>query len=420
MLQARACGRSTALCPIAAPECAERVRAARPEVRSVTTALDDGLDEHAFSVPGLGDAGGRLYGMGSAQPYAGRVPRLPRYRTGDTELDEQIAEFIARLGPEVANTDLLFELIVSTVRLARDRASRGDLKMANAALKEMRYAFAVFEPYRGARKAAIFGSARTKRDDPLYEQTVLLARRLADADWMVITGAGPGIMEAGIEGAGASNSFGVSIRLPFEAATSQFLADDPKLINFRYFFTRKVTFVKEAHAFVLLPGGFGTLDEAFETLTLVQTGKAPPAPIVLLDVPGGTYWLTWEQFVEAELRDRGYISANDLGLVKITDDVDVALEEITSFYRNYHSLRFVDGDLVLRLHEEPTAWEIDRLNEEFADIVARGRIEVVETSKAELADGDVPELVRLRFRFDRSGYARLRTLIDRLNGRPAP
>ena len=181
-----------------------------------------------------------------------------------------------------------------------------------------------------------------------------LARELSEADWMVITGAGPGIMEAGIEGAGAANSFGVSIRLPFEAGTSQFLTDDPKLVNFRYFFTRKVTFVKEAHAFVLLPGGFGTLDEAFELLTLVQTGKAPPAPIVLLDVPGGTYWTTWLQFVEAELRDRGYISPHDLELVKITDDVDVALEEITTFYRNYHSLRFVDGDLVLRMHTLPT------------------------------------------------------------------
>ena len=184
----------------------------------------------------------------------------------------------------------------------------------------MRYAFAVFEPYRAARKAAIFGSARTRRDDPLYAQTVALARELADADWMVITGAGPGIMEAGIEGAGAANSFGVSIRLPFEAATTQFLADDPKLVNFRYFFTRKVTFVKEAHAFVLLPGGFGTLDEGFELLTLVQTGKAPPAPIVLLDVPGGTFWLSWVQFVERELRARGYISPEDMRLVKITDD----------------------------------------------------------------------------------------------------
>src|SRR5213080_5165839 len=238
---------------------------------------------------------------------------MPRYRTGDADLDRQIADLIAHLG-DVDNSDLLFELIVSAVRLARDRATRGDLKIANSALKEMRYAFAVFEPYRSARKAAIFGSARTKRDDPLYEQTVALARELALADWMVITGAGPGIMEAGIEGAGAANSFGVSIRLPFEAASTQFLADDPKLVSFRYFFTRKVTFVKEAHAFVLLPGGFGTLDEGFELLTLVQTGKSVPAPIVLLDVPGGTYWLTWMQFVERELRDRNYISAEDIEL----------------------------------------------------------------------------------------------------------
>ncbi len=344
------------------------------------------------------------------------MPRMPRYRTGDPEIDQQISELIAQLGPEVRNSDLLFELMVSTVRLARDHVSRGDLKLANAALKEMRYAFAVFEPYRSARKAAIFGSARTTRDDPLYDQTMRLARELSEADWMVITGAGPGIMEAGIEGAGAANSFGVSIRLPFEAGTSQFLTDDPKLVNFRYFFTRKVTFVKEAHAFVLLPGGFGTLDEAFELLTLVQTGKAPPAPIVLLDVPGGTYWTTWLQFVEAELRDRGYISPHDLELVKITDNADVALEEITTFYRNYHSLRFVDGDLVLRMHTLPMAPELAALNEEFADIITRGPIAPTEPSKAELADDDVPDLARVRFRFDRHGFARLRTLIDRLNG----
>ena len=350
------------------------------------------------------------------------VPRLPRYRTGDPEIDEQLAELIKRLGDDVRDTDLLFELMVSTVRLARDHVSRGDLKMANAALKEMRYAFATFEPYRTARKAAIFGSARTKRDDPLYEQTLRLAQRLSESEWMVITGAGPGIMEAGIEGAGAANSFGVSIRLPFEAATSQFLADDPKLVNFRYFFTRKVTFVKEAHAFVLLPGGFGTLDEAFELLTLVQTGKSAPAPIVLLDVPGGTYWSTWEEFVIAELRDRGYISQVDLDLVTITDDVEVAIDEILTFYRNYHSLRFVEGDLVLRLHQLPTASELAELNVDFADIVTRGEIEVAEVSKQEAGDRDVPELKRLRFRFDRHAYARLRNLIDRLNalaGAPA-
>jgi uncharacterized protein (TIGR00730 family) len=342
------------------------------------------------------------------------VAKLPRYRTGDSELDEGIADLVDKLG-DTRNADLFFEMMVSAVRLARDNASRGDLKIANAALKEMRYAFAVFEPYRSARKAAIFGSARTRRDDPLYAQTAALAEALAAADWMVITGAGPGIMEAGIEGAGAANSFGVSIRLPFEAMTTQFLADDPKLVNFRYFFTRKVTFVKEADGFVLLPGGFGTLDEAFELLTLVQTGKAQPAPIVLLDVPGGTYWLTWLEFVQRELRDRGYISPEDLNLVTITDDAEVAFAEITGFYRNYHSLRFVEGDLVLRMHRAPDADPLAELNREFAGILARGEIEVAEPSKREIADDDVPDLDRLRFRFDRFSYARLRMLINRLN-----
>jgi uncharacterized protein (TIGR00730 family) len=343
------------------------------------------------------------------------VAKLPRYRTGDPELDEGIAELVDKLG-DSRNADLFFEMMVSAVRLARDNASRGDLKIANAALKEMRYAFAVFEPYRSARKAAIFGSARTRRDDPLYEQTAALAEALAAADWMVITGAGPGIMEAGIEGAGAANSFGVSIRLPFEAMTTQFLADDPKLVNFRYFFTRKVVFVKEAHAFVLLPGGFGTLDEGFELLTLVQTGKAPPAPIILLDVPGGTFWKTWMSFVDHELRARGYISPGDVDLVTITDDPEVALNEIKHFYSNYHSLRFVGGDLVLRMKTLPDPAVIDALNEEFADIIVSGRIEPATANKVEIADDDVPDLARLKFRFDRHGYARLRTMIDRVNG----
>ncbi len=343
------------------------------------------------------------------------MPKFPRYRTGDAELDQRIADLIASVG-DVHDSDLIFEMIVSAVRLARDHAQRGDLKLANSALKEERYAFAVFEPYRSARKAAIFGSARTTRDDPLYTQTVALARALAEKDWMVITGAGPGIMEAGIEGAGAANSFGVSIRLPFEASTTQFLADDPKLVNFRYFFTRKVTFVKEANAFVLLPGGFGTLDEGFELLTLVQTGKAPPAPIVLLDVPGGTFWLSWMEFVERELRARGYISPEDVHLVKITDDVTAALDEIMHFYSNYHSLRFVDGDLVLRMQHLPTEAELDALNQDFASILASGKIEATTASKAEIADNDVPQLARIKMRFDRHSYPRLRQLIDRLNG----
>ncbi len=342
--------------------------------------------------------------------------RLPRYRTGDPALDESIAGLLGELG-DVKDEDLIFELVVSAIRLALDRANRGDLKVANAALKEMRHAFSVFAPYRATRKAAIFGSARTRPDDPLYRQTVHVASDLAEAGWMVITGAGPGIMEAGIEGAGPDSSFGVSIRLPFEAPTTQLFADDPKLISFRYFFTRKLTFVKEAHGFVLLPGGFGTLDETFELLTLVQTGKAPPAPIVLLDTPGGTYWRSWVEFVSRELGLRGYVSPEDRSLVMVTDDPDAALDELTGFYANYHSQRYVEGDLVLRLLEPPTQHLLDRLNDEFADIVERGRIEAVTAAKAEVTEGDFPDLPRLRFRFDRVSYARLRQLIDVLNAR---
>jgi uncharacterized protein (TIGR00730 family) len=350
------------------------------------------------------------------------VPRRPRYRTGDPQLDAAIAELVEQAGSE--NSDLVFELIVSAVRMARDAADRGDLKIANAALKEMRYAFNVFAPYRGERKLAIFGSARTEQDSPLYDQARRLAMAMAAHDWMVITGAGPGIMEAGVEGAGPDNAFGVSIRLPFEAATTQFLAGDPKLMNFRYFFTRKLLFVKEAHGFVLLPGGFGTMDETFELLTLVQTGKTQPAPIVLLDVPGGTFWHSWRDFMERELLAGGYIGKHDLNLMLITDDVEQAVDEVTGFYSNYHSLRYVEGLLVIRLQRAPDDTTLDALSDEFADIVVRGRIERIEPTPAERADDDHVELDRIAFRFDRHNHARLRELIDRLNarepGREAP
>ncbi|MGH9000550.1 MAG: TIGR00730 family Rossman fold protein [Acidimicrobiia bacterium] len=344
------------------------------------------------------------------------MERLPRYRTGDPALDDLVANLVTRSGP-TENPDLVFELVVSALRLARDRASRGDLKIANAALKEMRYAFHVFSPYRGQRKVAIFGSARTMPDDPLYEQARLFAKAMAERDWMTITGAGPGIMSAGIEGAGTENSFGVNIRLPFEASASQFIADDPKLINFRYFFTRKLAFMKESHGFVLLPGGFGTMDEAFELLTLVQTGKSHPAPIVLLEVPGGTYWGSWRDFVCHELAERHLISAEDLNLVRVTDDVAEAVAEIEGFYANYHSLRFVDRALVIRLREEPSAAELEQLSDEFDDILTGGAIEAVEPSPSEVADDDHVDLARIRLRFDRTHWARLRRLIDRLNHR---
>jgi hypothetical protein len=341
--------------------------------------------------------------------------RLPRYRTGDAELDRVVAELVEGAATEPENADLVFELIASALRLARDRADRGDLKIANAALKEMRSTFHVFEPYRSGLKVAMFGSARTQPDDPLYDQARRFAAAIAARDWMVITGAGPGIMEAGIEGAGADRAFGVSIRLPFEASTSQLVADDPKLINFRYFFTRKLAFIKEADGFVLLPGGFGTLDEAFELLTLVQTGKAQPGPIVLLDVPGGTYWTDWRTFVERELLARGYVSEHDLDMVLITDDVDAAVEEIIGFYANYHSQRFVDSRLVLRMQHAPDDARLQELTEEFADVIARGAIERVSASPAEVADDDHVALDRVALWFDRHGWARLRALIDRLN-----
>ena len=340
---------------------------------------------------------------------------LPRYRTGDEALDAEIARLVDDVGP-THSADLVFEMIVTALRFARDGANRGDLKIASVALKEMRYAFSVFAPYRASRKASIFGSARTKPDDPLYDQASRLAAALAAAGWMVVTGAGPGIMTAGLEGAGLENAFGVSIRLPFESTASDFIVDDPKLVNFRYFFTRKLSFVKESDAFVLLPGGFGTLDEAFETLTLIQTGKAQPAPVVLLDVPGGTYWTKWYEFVTDELLNRGYLGPDDLDLVLVTDDVDVAVREARTFYRNYHSMRFVGRDLVLRMHRAPDAAQLATLNTEFADIVDTGEILVSGPTPREERDGDELYLDRIRFRFDKYHWARIRRLIDTLNG----
>ncbi len=345
--------------------------------------------------------------------------KLPRYRTGDAALDEDVAALVERVS-DPADADLIFELVASALRLAKDGADRGDLKIANAALKEMRHAFHVFAPYRTARKVAIFGSARTQPDSPLYVQARDLAAAMPALDWMVVTGAGPGIMEAGIEGAGADNAFGVSILLPFETTTSQFLADDPKLVNFRYFFTRKLEFIKESDAFVLLPGGYGTLDEAFELLTLLQTGKAQPAPVIMLDVPGGTYWQHWGTFVQRELERPGYVSLEDDRLFCVTDSIETAVDEIVGFYSNYHSQRFVKGRLVLRMRHAPAPAELASLNREFADIVTRGEIEVIDPTPEEVTDDDHVDLERITFRFDRHGWARLRMLVDRLNGRAAP
>lgn len=347
------------------------------------------------------------------------MEKLPRYRTGRPALDDQIAELIDASGL-ADNTDLTFEMIVSAMRLGLEDVERGDLKLVNAALKELRYSFHVFAPYRGVPKCTIFGSARIRPDDPAYECAKEFGASMAARDWMVMTGAGPGIMAAGLEGAGTENSFGINIMLPFEASANEVIADDPKLINFRYFFTRKVTFMKESHGYAILPGGFGTMDEAFELLTLMQTGKTFLAPVVLIDPLGSTYWERWKAFVVDELLGDGLISAADIGLVHITNSVEDAADHITNFYRTYHSSRAVGQRLIIRLRRELSDDELAALNDEFADIVADGTIDRIDATDSEIRDDDAVDLHRIAFRFDRHGYARLRLLIDALNnGGPA-
>jgi len=337
---------------------------------------------------------------------------LSRDRTGNPDLDRLLVE-VLDAAPAMADRDQLLEILVTVAGLAGDGAERLNLKITNAALREMREAFRLFVPFAEVPKVTIFGSARTLADDPLYLQTRELARDLADAGWMVVTGAGPGIMAAGAEGAGPEHSIGVNIRLPFE--TPNQLIADPNMVSMKYFFTRKLMLMKESAGFAVLPGGFGTLDEAFELLTLLQTGKAAPAPIVLLEVPGGTYWRAWERFIKEEVLARGLISADDLDLYRITDDAAVARDEILGFFRNYHSIRFVGQRLVIRLRAAPTDDELVEINRDFADIVTKGRIEASGPLSTEVTGDDNPGLPRLVLHYDRARQGRLRSLIDALN-----
>jgi uncharacterized protein (TIGR00730 family) len=336
------------------------------------------------------------------------------YEIGDEQIDQLIQDLVARAGGG-ENADLAEEMIVTTLKLLRDDADRGDVKLANTALKEMRYPFRIFSRFKDVRKVSIFGSARTKPDAPDYRLAADFARLMTeDRNWMVITGAGPGIMEAGNEGAGRERSFGVNIRLPFEADANQHVLPD-RLINFKYFFTRKLIFVKESHAFALFPGGFGTMDEAFEALTLIQTGKSPMAPIVLIESDGTGYWETWEAFVRDDLLGNGMITTEDLGLFTHAHDVVEAADAICDFYENYQSQRYVDGQLVLRMLRGPDDAMLELLNDEFSDIVVTGRIERVGPSPSEVADEDAIGLARISFEFNRRHFGRLRQLINKLN-----
>ncbi|GMR02421.1 MAG: TIGR00730 family Rossman fold protein [Acidimicrobiia bacterium] len=332
----------------------------------------------------------------------------------DAMIDDLVASVVAGTDGKNTDDDLVREIIVTGLKLIKDKTDRGDVKMMNTALKELRYSFLVFNPHRDRRKVAVYGSARTGPDSPNYQMAEEFGRRFAeDHGWMVITGAGPGIMEAANKGAGTEASFGVNIRLPFENGANDYLSPG-KVINFKYFFTRKVQFVKESDAFALFPGGFGTMDEAFELLTLVQTGKSDMHPIVMIDHEGTGYWDAWDGLCDA-LLEQGMISAPDRNLYLVTTDLDEAIEEINTFFRVYHSQRFVDRRLVLRLNVDVPDGLVAELNEDFDDIISSGKINKIDATQAEIDTGDNVELPRLAFDFDRHGYGRLRALIDRLN-----
>lgn len=331
-----------------------------------------------------------------------------------TALDARVNELLDEM-ETLANRDVMADIVNTSLRLATDNASRLDLKITATALREMRAAFRAFAPYRTRKKVTMFGSARTKPDDPLYAQAREMARQLSEHDWMVVTGAGPGIMAAGLEGAGTANAFGVNIRLPFEQGANAFIAKDPKLVEMKYFFTRKLMLIKESDAYICLPGGFGTLDEAFELLTLLQTGKAEPAPVVMLDMLGGQYWKGWERFVHEHVATGGFTTPGDESFWLTTDSVAEATAEILGFYENYQSLRFVGRDLVLRMHRLPSEAQLADLNHDFADMLQEGTIRVVAAAKSEINDDDAVDLQRLALRFDKMSYHRLRELINALN-----
>ncbi len=308
------------------------------------------------------------------------------------------------------------DIIENALKLLTDVQDTGDVRVIQTALRELRYAFRIFAPYANKRKVTIFGSARTHPSKAEYQQAAEFGKKISAAGFMVITGAGPGIMQAGHEGAGPANSFGVNIRLPWEQSANPVIREDKKLVTFKYFFTRKLIFIRHSDAIVLFPGGFGTLDEGFEALTLMQTGKSQLMPLVLVDKPGGTFWKTWDRNIRDHLLRNRLISPEDLSLYQITNSTDEAVNSITRFYRNFHSTRFVRKWLVLRLQRAPAEPALAALNREFADILLDGKINIIKPTPEERRDNDHLNLPRVAFAFNRHDYGRLRQLIDAVNG----
>lgn len=336
-------------------------------------------------------------------------------RTGNP-MDEAIDRLIELAGG-IRSPEYVREMIVTALKAGQEEGeNKADLKLMNSTLKEMRFTSKVFGPYRDTRKITVFGSARTRPQEPAYKMACLLGRKIADAGYMVITGGGPGIMHAVNKGAGPEHSFGVNIRLPFEQKPNPVIAGNPRSIIYKYFFNRKVAFIKEADAIVLFPGGFGTLDEAMETLTLVQTGKRDPIPLILVDEPEGTYWSRCIRFFEDELLAEGYISDSDFHFFELVDSVEDVMERISRFYRRYHSLRYVEGRLVIRLSSAIDAVSLGGLRESFSDILSpQGVMYLSGPLPAEMDEPEIVDLPRLVVDFDRKNFGRLRSLIDAIN-----
>lgn len=326
-----------------------------------------------------------------------------------------ILDYVGDGNADCHNEDIVEDIIGHGLRMLTDVSDRGDAKVIQTAIRELRYAFRLFAPYAESRKVTIFGSSRTEPDQPEYRQAVEFANKIAEAGFMVITGAGTGIMQAGHEGAGQEQSFGANIRLPWEQAANPIIHQDEKLVTFKYFFTRKLTFLRHSDAIALFPGGFGTLDEGYEALTLMQTGKSRIMPLILIDRPGGTYWKSWDANVREQLLNSQMISPDDLYLYQITESPAQAAKWIVRFYRNYHSARFVRDLYVIRMKRAPTNAIIEALNEDFADIIDGTEIHSISATPEEKESDDVVDLPRLAFQFDRRHYGRLRQLIDAIN-----
>ena len=338
----------------------------------------------------------------------------PEKPPADPELTRRIQELIDYKGGGF-NQERVADIVENALKLLKDVQDSGDVRVIQTALRELRFAFKLFAPYAGVRKVTIFGSARTAPTRPEYQQAVDFGRKIVQAGFMVITGAGPGIMQAGHEGAGPENSFGANIRLPWEQSANPIIREDKKLVTFKYFFTRKLIFIRHSDALALFPGGFGTMDEGYEALTLMQTGKSQLMPLVLIDRPGGTFWKTWDKQVREHLLRDQLISPEDLDLYQITDDTDQAVRIITRFYRNFHSTRFVKDLFVIRLKHAPSDSALEAMNEDFADINTGAPIKRIEPTPEEVEDNEHVELPRIAFNFNRKDYGRLRQMIDVLN-----